>query len=1027
MAFSAAVRKHPKPLVLSYSPGGGNTVEAGRWVAGQATAPTPGGEGVTGPSTQPLGTMYRIVTDFHGGWYGWGGLQQSLMIQGNFSAAGLPGANNTWPDPDMIPIGSGWWGKSQEQDDRGQTIMTAFILSRAPLMVAGKMPLDDKSLQYLTNPLALKIHADTKEPHGVEYQGNCTSPGNTIPRDYFPAHPCVQIWAKANLANSSEPMEIGLINLGENSTSISPSEAVSALAAAVTARGPGVTWTGVDVWTGVSVSVTDAITLRPHASRLLQFTPKHPGPATKLATDDGMAAASATIEASYPFLNGERHLFHARSDGRNALLASKGGGFAVLDADSERLAPLAGVRGSVPLETKRTGGQVHGFAPRTAHASTEAVFVAAGHAGVFRVDAATYNVTAQQDSGDAWAVALCGETVVVGTHGTVAGGGPQLIAYDAASLEQLWKKPAPGDVWAVSCAPSGDANTLIVGGWCFGLQAWTISRSGASVTARWSPDAPLFVRDAILAPSGKTVVVSANLAGVIGLSLSEGRFEHMWTIDRGGTATGLSLPPNGADGGSDAVVAAFAPAYGPQFQFFGTCGAPVPCDQPTGGSNRTALASSTALLIGNAFSSQPHQELSMDADSGLCLFSGEERHTGALREAGIFARNGEMMLVAMCPQLMVLPFRDTTLLSERKSAGVFGNAFDSVAIPHGDVLYTSSEQGLASFSMPDLRLLQAPVLAGEGDANAQGCIAMSATQDRIFCSAHSAGISVYSLAQPEAPAFLGHISSDSPTQRPYSSPIPMPALDDPKHLWLYATMGRATLSVFNATADSPAEAVQLATLQLPVAFVFGVAVATADERHYVYVSFSNSTHRRGGASTTPTQVGILTFEATLSGTGVDLRALGATVGLEDQPSTVLAGGVTLDPELQRLYVAYSCSSVIAYDVSAPAAPKVWAVRNLQGMMVFQVSIGPGHYVYVGLPASEDHDRTPNATATGGATPLGTGMALVDASTPAAFATGFVSVMPVAWSAIAQATLPSDRSRLIVADGASGLFSLSVTV
>ena len=81
------------------------------------------------------------------------------MIQGNFSAAGLPGANDTWPDPDMIPIGSGWWGKSQEQDDRGQTIMTAFILSHAPLMVAGKMPLDDKSLQYLANPLALKIQA----------------------------------------------------------------------------------------------------------------------------------------------------------------------------------------------------------------------------------------------------------------------------------------------------------------------------------------------------------------------------------------------------------------------------------------------------------------------------------------------------------------------------------------------------------------------------------------------------------------------------------------------------------------------------------------------------------------------------------------------------------------------------------------------------------------------------------------------------------------------------------------------------
>jgi len=61
----------------------------------QATAPTPGGEGVTGPSEDPLGTMYRIVTDFHGGWYGWGSLQQSLFIQGNFSAAGLAGRDGT--------------------------------------------------------------------------------------------------------------------------------------------------------------------------------------------------------------------------------------------------------------------------------------------------------------------------------------------------------------------------------------------------------------------------------------------------------------------------------------------------------------------------------------------------------------------------------------------------------------------------------------------------------------------------------------------------------------------------------------------------------------------------------------------------------------------------------------------------------------------------------------------------------------------------------------------------------------------
>lgn len=123
---------------------------------------------------------------------------------------------------------------------------------------------------------------------------------------------------------------------------------------------------------------------------------------------------------------------------------------------------------------------------------------------------------------------------------------------------------------------------------------------------------------------------------------------------------------------------------------------------------------------------------------------------------------------------------------------------------------------------------------------------MSATADRIFCSAHSAGISVYSLARPAAPAFLGHVSSNSPTQRPYSAPVPMKAIAGAgtDRLWLYATMGRATLSVFDVTAQDPADAVELATLQLPVAFVFGVAVAAVGERHFVYVSYSNSTNRQ---------------------------------------------------------------------------------------------------------------------------------------------------------------------------------------
>jgi hypothetical protein len=50
--FTNAVKADPREIVLSYSPGGDNTPQDGLWVAqGQ------------------LGSMYRIVTDFHGGWY----------------------------------------------------------------------------------------------------------------------------------------------------------------------------------------------------------------------------------------------------------------------------------------------------------------------------------------------------------------------------------------------------------------------------------------------------------------------------------------------------------------------------------------------------------------------------------------------------------------------------------------------------------------------------------------------------------------------------------------------------------------------------------------------------------------------------------------------------------------------------------------------------------------------------------------------------------------------------------------------
>lgn len=252
-AFTAAVEQRKEAVVLSYSPGGGNAVDDGKWVA----------EG-------KLGSMYRVTTDFHGGWYGWGSLQQSLFIQGNFSAAGLYGANGTWPDPDMLPMRSDWWNRSVEQDDRGETIFAAWTISGAPLMHAGELPADDRTAAYLTNPTARRVH-ENGTLFGVRYyEGNCTCVGGptacTIPRDFFPAAPCVAVWGSALDDGFTGGFAAALFNLGENATTATLD--LARVGRAGEAAG-GVLVT--EVWTGRVVgnfapgAVVD-VSLRPHAS-----------------------------------------------------------------------------------------------------------------------------------------------------------------------------------------------------------------------------------------------------------------------------------------------------------------------------------------------------------------------------------------------------------------------------------------------------------------------------------------------------------------------------------------------------------------------------------------------------------------------------------------------------------------------------------------------------------------------------------------------------------------------------------------
>ena len=259
--MTSAVKRRPEELVLYYSPGGGNQPEDGAWVAANT-----------------MSTYYRTLTDFHGEWYDWGGLQQAVFIAGNFTAAGLHGLNRTWPDLDMIPMGPGWWGAGQEQVDRGQTIATLWTIGRYPLLSAGALPLDAVTLSYLTSAAGLALNTrveDPARPTRVSYEGNCTCTGGagscTIPHGAgdHPAEPCVARWV-AVVPGAGGFTALALMNIGEDNATSTTGFAQLGLPPLPSAR-----YRVTDLWSGAAVGVfagdeTFATTLRMHASALLQ-------------------------------------------------------------------------------------------------------------------------------------------------------------------------------------------------------------------------------------------------------------------------------------------------------------------------------------------------------------------------------------------------------------------------------------------------------------------------------------------------------------------------------------------------------------------------------------------------------------------------------------------------------------------------------------------------------------------------------------------------------------------------------------
>ena len=252
--LSAAVKASAAPLLLYLSPGGGNQVRNGSWVA-----------------ERQIASFYRTVTDFDSGeWYDWGGLQQALFIAGNFSAAGLTGKNGTFADLDMMPLDASFWGSTLEKADRGQTIAALWMMGRFPLFHAGVLPADAKTLSYLTNAHALQLNANGAAPN-ISYAGNCTCTGGagscTIPHGGpAPRDSCVAAWVAA--VDGAAWTGVMAVNMGE-------APATFALGCALAGLDPAFSYAVSDVWSGAHLGTlrkgaTIPLPLRPHASALVR-------------------------------------------------------------------------------------------------------------------------------------------------------------------------------------------------------------------------------------------------------------------------------------------------------------------------------------------------------------------------------------------------------------------------------------------------------------------------------------------------------------------------------------------------------------------------------------------------------------------------------------------------------------------------------------------------------------------------------------------------------------------------------------
>jgi len=154
--FAAAFHTRAPNVTISWSPGGTHdrfTPEVAQFIA-------------------PLGKIYRVTGDFHDNDFKSGAPAVDQLLEHLTQASLLSnfiGTEGSFPDLDMLPFGRQADGtptgrKNLFTEDMQRLIMTLWSISRAPLIVGTRLPLDaddNITLPLLTNAAVLDVNANS--------------------------------------------------------------------------------------------------------------------------------------------------------------------------------------------------------------------------------------------------------------------------------------------------------------------------------------------------------------------------------------------------------------------------------------------------------------------------------------------------------------------------------------------------------------------------------------------------------------------------------------------------------------------------------------------------------------------------------------------------------------------------------------------------------------------------------------------------------------------------------------------------